>query len=99
MPHRSSWRPIWRLAWPLVADLLHPHSTIAADELAPSLLSESPESLAAGLELFDLDQLGHLFETARQCIAGCSAPPPAAASRLQQLGARLAQLRRQTPQA
>lgn len=84
------------LAWPLVADLLHPHSTIGADELAPSLLSESEGSLAAGLQLFDLEQLSQLFADAQQCLQGCAEVPPDAAARLGQIGNRIAQLRQRT---
>lgn len=83
------------LAWPLVADLLHPHSTIGAGELASSLLSESEESLAAGLQLFDLEQLSQLFADAQQSLQACVESPPDAVARLGQIGARLAQLRQQ----
>lgn len=41
------------LRYPIVADLLHPESTILEDELAPTLLSEDPQGLQAALELFD----------------------------------------------
>ena len=84
------------LATPLVADLLHPQSTIAAEELAPSLLSESEQGLAAALQLFDLEQLSQLFADAQRCLAACPEPPAAAAARLQQIGARLALLKQQT---
>jgi len=78
------------LATPLVADLLHPQSTIAAAELAPSLLSEKEQGLAAALQLFDLGQLSQLFADAQQCLAASSEPPADAAARLRQIGARLA---------
>ena len=81
------------LARPLVADLLHPQSTIGAEELAPSLLSESEQALAAALQLFDLEQLSQLFADAQQCLARCGEPPPDAAARLQQIGARLVHLK------
>ena len=84
------------LATPLVADLLHPQSTIVAAELAPSLLSENEQGLAAALQLFDLEQLAQLFADADRCLAGCDAPPPDAYARLQQIGASLALLRQQT---
>jgi len=80
------------LATPLVADLLHPQSTIGAEELAPSLLSENEAGLAAALQLFDLQQLSQVFADTQQCLAGCSGPPPDAAARLQQIGVRLMQL-------
>lgn len=48
------------LRTPLVADLLHPQSTIAADQLAATLLSESAEAVSAALNLFDDEQRGQL---------------------------------------
>ena len=83
------------LATPLVADLLHPHSTIVAGELAPSLLSEDEPALAAALQLFDLAQLRQVFTDASDCLANCAEPPAGAHARLQQIGARLAILQRQ----
>lgn len=82
------------LSTPLVADLLHPKSTIAAAELAPSLLSESEQGLAAALQLFDLEQLSQLFADAQQCIAACPVPSADASARLQQIGAALVLLKR-----
>ena len=84
------------LATPLVADLLHPHSTIAADELAPSLLSEDEQGLDAALQLFDPAQLGQVFADASACLAGCAQPPADAHARLQQIGDRLDLVRRDT---
>ena len=84
------------LETPLVADLLHPLSTIAADELAPSLLSEDEQGLAAALQLFDQVQLDQLYADASECLAGCIQPPAGAHARLQQIAARLALVRRQT---
>ena len=84
------------LATPLVADLLHPQSTIAADELAPSLLSEDEPGLDAALQLFDLAQLGQVFADASACLAGCAQAPADAHARLQQIGARLKMVRGQT---
>ncbi len=83
------------LATPLVADLLHPQSTIEAAELAPSLLSESEQGLAAALQLFDLEQLSQLFADAQQCLAVCPESSADAAARLQQMAARLALLKQQ----
>jgi len=48
------------LEQPLVADLLHPESPIAPDELLPSLLSASTAELAAALEVFDARQIAEL---------------------------------------
>jgi hypothetical protein len=81
------------LGTPLVADLLHPQSVIDAAELAPSLLSEGEEGLAAALQLFDLEQLSLLFADAERCLARCGAPPPDAAARLQQIAGQLARLK------
>ena len=85
------------LAHPLVADLLHPLSTIGAEELAPSLLSETEEALAAALQLFDHEQLGQLYADAQRCLEACAAPPSQARARLQQVGDQLARLRRHIP--
>ncbi len=56
------------LAYPLVVDLLDPDSIIREDELAATLLSESPESLQTGLLLFDQQQLLSLFEAAMSLL-------------------------------
>lgn len=79
------------LASPLVADLLHPQSTIGAEELAPTLLSAEEDDLAAALELFDPEQLSELYAAASQCLSVVEAAPPAAAARLEQIAARLTQ--------
>ena len=50
------------LEQPLVADLLHPATPIAPDELTPSLLSATAEEVEAALELFDPDQLAVLIQ-------------------------------------
>ena len=50
------------LEHPLVADLLHPATPIAPDELTPSLLSATAEEVEAALELFDPDQLAVLIQ-------------------------------------
>lgn len=42
--------------FPLIADVLRPDSPIAPEDLAPTLLSESAEAVAAALMLFDPDQ-------------------------------------------
>jgi hypothetical protein len=81
------------LRQPLVADLLHPQSTIAAVELAPSLLSEDADAVAAALQLFDHEQLAQLYADAGRCLADCAEVPATAGERLQQIAARLALLR------
>jgi hypothetical protein len=47
---------------PLVADLLHPETAIDADDLLPTLLSETESALAAALQLFDDSQRAELAE-------------------------------------
>lgn len=81
---------------PLVADLLHPQSAITADEFAPSLLSADESTLAAALELFDLEQLDALFDDAGRCLQACENPPPAAVDRVQQIGGRRVAMRQRT---
>ena len=56
------------LEQPLVADLLHPESHIAPEELAPTLLSASAEELEAALELFDLTQVEALAQDSARLI-------------------------------
>ncbi|MCB1772967.1 MAG: hypothetical protein KDI88_05085 [Gammaproteobacteria bacterium] len=85
------------LRFPLVADLLHPHSLIDADDLAPSLLSASAEELAAALQLFDLAQLDQLRADAQDCLARCEQAPADALQRLQQVVDYVALLRRRSP--
>jgi hypothetical protein len=83
------------LASPLVADLLHPQSTIETTELAPTLLSAGEVDLAAALQLFDPDQLSQLYVDACGCLAAVADPPPAAQARLEQMAAQLGRLRGQ----
>lgn len=71
----------------LVADLLHPDSTVTADDLAPTLLSASPADLAAALQLFDQAQLQHVLSAATACLARHPEAPPGAAERLRDIGA------------
>lgn len=56
------------LELPFIADILRPDSPIGPDELIPSLLSESTESVAAALELFDTDHLIVLCRDARALL-------------------------------
>ncbi len=49
---------------PLIADLLAPSSPIGEDELPATLLSESPDAVAAALLLFDQEQIDALLEAA-----------------------------------
>jgi hypothetical protein len=57
------------LEHPLVADLLCPDSRIAKNELVPTLLSESAESLQVAMPLFVPEQQLLLCNTARELIA------------------------------
>jgi hypothetical protein len=77
------------LETPLVADLLHPETCIAAGELAPTLLSAGPGELDAALQLFDAEQLAQLYADAERCLAECPAPPASAAERLTRIAAAL----------
>ena len=83
------------LGEPLVEDLLHPSSAIGANELVPTLLSETEYSVSAALELFDAEQLGALYGDAARLL---SEKEPQqlrisdAHARLQQMGNRIAQL-------
>jgi hypothetical protein len=86
------------LAFPLVADLLHPQSVIGATDLAPVLLSAGEEELAAALSLFDAEQLAALYEDAQQCLAICESRPPSAVQRLEQIAARSVSMRQQHSQ-
>lgn len=85
------------LKTPLVADLLHPQTCIAADELAPTLLSADEPDLAAALQLFDLEQLSALHADAGALLAACPNAPRAAHERLAQIGVQLARLKQSAP--
>jgi hypothetical protein len=80
------------LEQPLVADLLHPESPIAPDELAPTLLSAGAEELEGALELFDLPQVEELAQESARLIERLEAEGltlPVARERLAQLLGRL----------
>ncbi len=83
------------LRQPLVAELLHPDTLIAADELLPTLLSESAAAVAAAAELFDADQLTELCSAGQRLLdtqdPGASLYPDAR-ERLAQLVQRLTTL-------
>jgi hypothetical protein len=80
------------LEYPLVADLLHPESLIAADELVPALLSAPPDELAAALELFDREQLSGLYDEGQRRTAALAQPPAGALAGLARIAARLERL-------
>ena len=52
----------------LVAALTHPESPVSADELIPSLLSESEDSLARTLTLFDAQQIAAICHDAGEFL-------------------------------
>jgi hypothetical protein len=82
------------LAYPLVADLLHPQSVIQPEELAATLLTADTDELAAALSLFDAEHLVLLCRDARQLVAGCGPLPDALLEvpvRLATMEARLAE--------
>ncbi|HHJ18263.1 MAG TPA: hypothetical protein ENJ84_00290 [Gammaproteobacteria bacterium] len=54
---------------PLVVDLLSPDSPVMADELVPTLLSESRESIHSVLPVFEVDQLVVIVSDARDYLA------------------------------
>lgn len=57
--------------FPLVADLLRDDNPVREDELVPSLLSESRESLAAALQLFEPEQIGLIAREASALLSQC----------------------------
>lgn len=71
----------------IVADLLHPESLIEADELAPVLLSEDEQGLAAALALFDAAQLDDVLSETKRLLEDLPADqvPPRAGERLAQI--------------
>ena len=83
------------LRHPLVADLLHPESTIGPGDLAPTLLSTDADELAAALQLFDPEQLTELHTDASRCLQVVVSPPPEATNRLEQIVAYLVATRQQ----
>ncbi|HEB99699.1 MAG TPA: hypothetical protein ENJ05_09340 [Thiotrichales bacterium] len=58
------------LEYPLVADLLSPRAVIGEAELVPSLLTASAEALDAVLQIFTPEQIGLIYQDARQLLDG-----------------------------
>ena len=56
------------LEYPLIADLLHPESLIAANELAGVLLTDPENEVAEALTLFDQAQLEVICDDARNLL-------------------------------
>lgn len=82
------------LEQPLVADLLHPDSVVAPEELSATLLSANQDEVAAACELFDGRQLAVLVQHGQELVARLGADGPwgaAAKARLQMLQRRLEQ--------
>lgn len=84
------------LRWPLVADLLHPQSTVGADDLAPTLLTAEVAELDAALTLFDPDQLSLLYADAQR-VASSAPATDAVGARLQQIETHLQRLHTPPP--
>ena len=82
------------LEQPLIADLLRPDSLIEADELVPTLLSESEAAISAAIGIFDGHQLSELCEKARKLLQSLdnSSVNDAAHARLSLLEKHLQQL-------
>lgn len=88
------------LEYPLIADIIRPDSPIAAEELLPTLLSESAPAFAAALSLFDADQLALLCQDARERLRTLDRAEPAVANahaRLAEMERHLVALQRQPP--
>lgn len=88
------------LEYPLIADIIRPDSPIAAEELLPTLLSESGPALAAAFSLFDANQLALLCQDAREQLRTLDRAEPTVASaceRLADMERHLAALQRQPP--
>lgn len=56
------------LKFPLVADLLRPRSPIAQDQLVPTLLSESQDSIRAAFQLFDQEHQVLICQQAKELL-------------------------------
>lgn len=80
------------LEHPLVADLLHPHSPIVPDELAPTLLGAPLDEVAAALDLFDPEQIAQLAEQSARLLEELAARGLDVAQPGQRIGLLLARL-------
>ena len=56
------------LQTPLIADLLHPQSLIESDQLAATLLSESPEAVEMAIQMFDPEQVQQIAAQAQALL-------------------------------
>jgi len=56
------------LQTPLIADLLHPESLIEADQLVPTLLSESPEAVEMAIQMFEPEQVRQIAAQAQALL-------------------------------
>jgi hypothetical protein len=56
------------LEYPLIADLLHPHSPISIEDIIPTLLTEEEVSLQAAMHLFTAQQQQILYSEAKNLL-------------------------------
>lgn len=56
------------LEYPLISDLLSPDTSIAEDELVPTLLSESSDAVKVAMQIFDPEQQIMLCKSAHELI-------------------------------
>lgn len=78
----------------LIADIMLQDSPIAENELTPTLLNESEDSLDAALQLFNLQQLEHIYKDAKlllEKLRGDGHEIPEAWQRFNQVKAALAE--------
>ena len=62
------------LEYPLISDMLNPETNIAEDELVPTLLSESSESVKIAMQIFVPEQQVMLCKSAQELIDRINAP-------------------------
>jgi len=56
------------LQFPLIADLLRPRTTIAREQLVPTLLTESEQAVRAAFQLFDKDHQELICQQAKELL-------------------------------
>jgi len=60
------------MKFPLVVDMLNPDSLIEPENLAATMLSAELDELAAGLQLFEIDQITQLYNDAETLMHECT---------------------------